>query len=267
MRLPARLHPPLLLARHLGAVAQGWWFHRGPSETTTTDAKLHVGSGSFVQAVPAAVALTRTTPLAQPDRTTCGSSVLVMMRLLDHPESLASLLADPDPAEEFGRRAQLMIGRTNSWRDRSGRLQLAWPVSLGTRPAALVRELGGGWTTRVVDPRRPHAAWEAMRRAGRPVPLYVGEGSWMQHIVLVTAIDEGSLTVYEPARGEEVRRSRAQFETATLEIAGWDQPWLVVTPTTADVGATAVEAVGRRWRDIRRSERRGPTPPPGSLSR
>lgn len=230
MLLPARLHPPLLRARHVVAVAQGWWFHWGPSETATGDTKHHVASASFVQAVPAAVALTRTTPLPQPDRTTCGSSVLVMMRLLDHPDSLASLLARPDPTAEFGRRARLMIRRTNSWRDRAGRLQLAWPASLGTRPAALVRELGGGWATRVVDPRRPEAAWQAMRRAGRPVPLYVGEGSWMQHIVLVTAIDEESLTVYDPAVGQEVRRSREQFETATLAIAGWDQPWLVVTP-------------------------------------
>ena len=67
----------------------------------------------------------------------------------------------------------------------------------------------------------------------------------MQHIVLVTAIDDESLTVYDPAVGQEVRRSRVQFETATLGIAGWDQPWLVVTPRPANVAGGGGEAVRR----------------------
>ena len=83
-----------------------------------------------------------------------------------------------------------------------------------------------GWSTR----DDPAVAWDAKRAADRPVPLLIGEGSRMQHIVLVTEIDAERFTVYDPACGHEVRRTRADFETAHLRIAGRDQPWLLVLP-------------------------------------
>jgi hypothetical protein len=216
MRLPPWLHPLLLLARRVVAVVQGRWFPVVPREPGTPRPERRTGSAEIARGVP----------LRQPTRTTCGSSVLVVMDLLDGGPALG-----PDPLAEFATRVRATIRRTNSWRDRSGRLQLPWPHALGTRPAALVRELGGGWVNRVVDPRHPDRAWEAMRAAGRPVPLYVGEGSWMQHIVLVVAIDEHACSVYDPGCGDVVSRTRAEFETASLHLSGWDQPWLVILPT------------------------------------
>ncbi len=217
MRLPRPLHPPLLVARSWAAAAQRW---RLPDAHPVTP----------VSNLNNPVIHTTGTPLRQPDRTTCGACVLVMMRLLAEPAVAAELLESADPVGRFAEAALATIRRTNSWRDRTGRLQLPWPRSLGTRPAALIRELGGGWRTRVVHPRRPGLAYDAILAAGRPVPLYVGEGSWMQHIVLVTEIDAERFTVYDPACGHELRRSRADFETAHLDIAGWDQPWLVIQP-------------------------------------
>ncbi len=237
MRLPRPLHPWLLVGRHLVAQMQRWWFFWLTRKTTTYPSLQRGGSGSFSgepekRVTPEPLAFTRHTPLPQPDRTTCGSCVLVMMRLLADRGYAATVLGDPDPVTAFGRAALATRRRTSSAHDRQGRLQLPWPPSLGTRPAALVRHLGGDWVNRVVDPRHPGRAWEAMQAAGRPVPLFVGEGSWMQHIVLVTGIDDEGLTVYDPACGHEVRRTRADFETARLHVAGWDQPWLVILPRT-----------------------------------
>jgi hypothetical protein len=171
--------------------------------------------------------------------------VLVMMEMLGDPDRAAWLLGGLDPVRRFGDAARAMLTRTCSPVDRAGRLQLPWPRSQGTRPAALIRQLGGGWRNRVVDPREPGRAYDAILAAGRPVPLYVGEGSWMQHIVLVTEADEGGFTVYDPACGHEVRRTRDDFEDARLRIAGWDQPWLAILPDTAPVSGSATGSRGR----------------------
>jgi hypothetical protein len=226
VRLPAWLHPLLLWGRHWVAVLQGWAKHSGRCDSPAMRAEFHSHDPQFT--APAVFS----GALPQPTRTTCGSSVLVVMDLLAGGTPLG-----PDPEADFSQRARATMRRTNTWRDRRGRPQLPWPDALGTRPAALVRELGGGWTVRVVDPRRPGRAWEALRTAGRPVPLYVGEGSWMQHVVLVLDADEDRMTVYEPARGVVLTRTRRDFETARLDLGGWDQPWLVVLPT-ARRGAT-----------------------------
>lgn len=135
--------------------------------------------------------------------------------------------------DDFASAALAMRRRTNGLYDVAGHLQLPWPAALGTRPAAMVRQLGGDWGVHVVDPWRPWAAYDAIAswvRSGQPVPVYIGEGSWMQHIVLVVGASKAGLDIYDPACGEVVRRTRAAFETADLQIAGWDQPWLVILP-------------------------------------
>lgn len=205
MRLPSWTWPVLGLLRSWVARLQRW-----PSPPVTP---------SSVRPIP---------PIPdgwqQPTRTTCGSSVVVAL------EYLCTGVAPLD----FAAAARTTMARTNSPVDRSGRLQLPWPPALGTRPAAMVRELGGGWVNRVVDPRRPGQAYDvlvAFVRSGQAIPLYIGEGSWMQHIVLVVGADDAGVSVYDPAGGRTVRRTRRQFESGALDLAGWDQPWLVIVPT------------------------------------
>jgi len=170
------------------------------------------------------------TPLCQPDRTSCGSSVIVMLRMLRDPAYADSVLGAPDPAAAFGAAALATRRRTNGAVDRFGRMQLPWPESLGTRPAALIHEVGGGLVNRVVDPEHTDRAYDALVRAGEPIVMFVGEGSWMQHIVLVTRATAETLTVYDPASGREVVRTRAAFENDQLDLGGWPQPWLVLLP-------------------------------------
>lgn len=201
MKLPAWCHPVLLRLRRIAARRRPW-----PT------------APSRLRAIP------RVPPgLKQPDRTSCGSSVLVAMQILE----------GGDVPADFGAEALAMRRRTNGLYDVSGRAQLPWPASLGTRPAALIRQLGGGWRNHVVDPWRPGDAYDAIHawvRSGQPIPVYIGEGSWMQHIVLVVGASATHLEIYDPARGGVVRRSRRAFETAHLHVAGWDQPWLVILP-------------------------------------
>ena len=168
--------------------------------------------------------------LVQPDATSCGSSVLVAM------EWLRTATAPP----AFAADVLAMRRRTNAAVDRAGRVQLPWPAALGTRPAALIRQLGTdwahGWANRVVDPFDPGRAYDAIvacLATHTPVPLYIGEGSWMQHIVLVVGASDDLLDIYDPACGEVLRRTRRSFETAQLRVAGWDQPWLVILPSSA----------------------------------
>lgn len=200
LRLPLSAQRMLLRLRSLVARRQHW--PEPPSGTRPIPA-LPVG-------------------LRQPDPTSCGSSVLVAMEIL----------RGHTPAD-FAAAALVMRRRTNGLFDVRGQLQLPWPASLGTRPAALIRQLGGGWRNHVVDPWRPREAYDAIRgwvRSGQPIPLYIGEGSWMQHIVLVVAATSDHLEIYDPACGQVVRRTRAAFVAADLDVAGWDQPWLVVLP-------------------------------------
>ena len=178
-----------------------------------------------------ALSFLASTPLCQPDHSSCGSSVIVMLRLLRDPAYADSVLSAPDPAATFGEAALATRRRTNGAVDRFGRIQLPWPESLGTRPAALIHEVGGDLVNRVVDPEHPDRAYDALVRAGEPIVLFVGEGSWMQHIVLVTRATPQSLTVYDPACGQEVVRGRDAFEDDRLDLGGWPQPWLVLLPT------------------------------------
>jgi hypothetical protein len=221
MRLPAWSWPLLRFLRHQVAAAQALPMPTRPRHP--------LASG-----VPDPLAFVAHTPLRQPSRTSCGSSLIVMLRMLRDTAYAAEMLGSSDPVAAFDAAAAATLRRTNAALDRFGRLQLPWPRSLGTRPAALIRDVGGGLVNRVVDPEHPDRAYDAIVRAGEPLVLFIGEGSWMQHIVLVTRATPEQLTIYDPACGQEVVRTRAAFESATLDVAGWPQPWLVLLPAGAE---------------------------------
>lgn len=203
VRLPPWTWPVLLWLRRLVSRLQAW-----PPHPT--------GSGEIPR-LPGG--------LRQPDGMSCASSVLVAMEMLHGTRPLTST--------DFDEAALAMHRRTNGLFDRAGRIQLPWPTAWGTRPAAFRRQLGERWVNRVVDPWRPAYAYDAILAAvgaGIPVPLFIGNESWLQHLVLVTGASSGHLEIYDPHVGRTLRRSREQFETAQLRVAGWAQPWLVTLP-------------------------------------
>ena len=78
------------------------------------------------------------------------------------------------------------------------------------------RDVVGGW----------------QRRPGHTVPLYVGDSTRPGHVVLVTGSDSDSLTIYDPASGQEQAISRDDFTSGDLGVSGWDEPWFAVTPSS-----------------------------------
>ncbi|NPD04348.1 hypothetical protein HN031_06560 [Nocardioides sp. zg-1308] len=188
----------------------------------------------------------------QPDRTTCGSSSLVMSRML-HDPAYASWIAtghdagtgrtDPrSPGQRFADESLAMHDRTNGATGRDGRLQLPWPKAVGTQPWAVAAEMsaasgsgvpGRAYEVRTVAPRDRGTTWDHIAAAvdgGHHVPLYVGNARRPGHVVLVIGGTGDDLTLYDPASGRARTVSRQDFSRGHLGVSGWDEPWFAVTP-------------------------------------
>lgn len=174
--------------------------------------------------------------LRQPDRRSCGATVLVVARMLLDPAYAEFLAAGRFRDEVLG-----MHRRVTGVVDVSGRLQLPWSRALGTPPWAVARQLsatGGVELAPVRYSSRP--LWGDLDRRfdqllavtaiGRPVPMYVGSRWSPRHVVLAIGVVDGRLRCYEPSRGRLVDVDRVTFTTARLDLAGWDRPWFVVLP-------------------------------------
>jgi hypothetical protein len=166
--------------------------------------------------------------LTQPDRRSCGATVLVVARMLADP-GYAGLAGS---AASFRAEVLAMHRRVTSLADVRGRLQPPWPRALGTPPWAVARQLEG--TTgldhriRFVRAGGRDAAYdeiEAVTARRLPVPVYVGNRWLPRHVVLALGEVDGGLRVYEPSAGRLVDVSRASFLAGTLDLAGWDVPW------------------------------------------
>jgi hypothetical protein len=146
----------------------------------------------------------------------------------------------------FAAEALRVHGLTNALITRDHRLQFPWPKALGTQPWAAARflnELGFGARYRVlfVDPARPDDLFNRIKTssaAGIPNMLFVGDVLCPRHIVLSvqrrsSSGEPDAITIYDPASGGLVDVTRASFSNRRLAIAGWDEPWLVVTAPSA----------------------------------
>ena len=190
---------------------------------------------------------------SQPDPTTCGSSSLVMSRMLNDPAYALWIETGYDPAtgvtdprtpdQRFADESIAMHERTNAARDRAGDLQLPWPEAAGTQPWALANEMsaqdgsgapGRDYDVQTVAPGDRGATYDRIADAvedGHHVPLYVGDTTRPGHVVLVTGSDGDSLRIYDPATGREQTVSRDDFARGDLGVSGWDEPWFAVTPS------------------------------------
>ncbi len=179
--------------------------------------------------------------LVQPDRRTCGSASLVAARLINRPEFAQQLLAGPAPQARFQSEALAVHRRTSGLLDARGIPQLPWPRALGTAPWSLVRYLnevagvpGTRYDARLVMPHQRARAFDWVRAsvmAGQAAPIYVGDRRTPRHVVLAVATESAdSIRIYDPAHGRRYPIERTAWTAATLDVAGWRVPWLVVVP-------------------------------------
>lgn len=189
----------------------------------------------------------------QPDQTTCGSSSLVMSKMLNDPayamyiatgtHPVTGETSELSPSELFAKESLAMHDQTNGFTDHDGDLQLPWHNDIGTSPWGAAHQMAGeggsgipgtGYGIDLTDPSAPGADYDriiAATQDGQTVPLFVGDDKSPRHVVLVTASSDDSLTIYEPSAGETITVSRDAFERGDVNVAGWDKAWLAVTPT------------------------------------
>lgn len=190
--------------------------------------------------------------LVQPDQTTCGSSVLVVARVLNDPTYAAALVdgAGTVPGQRAGgtlpdrwREQVLAMHRLTSGAVASGgRMQLPWPTALGTQPWSLAREMtaaagekGTTYAAKPILPGRRGSNFDRLRElavGGHAVPLYVGNRWSPRHVVLVLPVDPPpkAVMIYDPASGRRYPITAGDFTAGRLDVAGWRVPWLVVVP-------------------------------------
>jgi len=182
--------------------------------------------------------------LRQPDQTSCGSSSLVVARMIIDESFAHRVLEGPtvpliaqSAQERFAEAAQQMHERTNALTAADAALQIPWPKALGTLPWAAARQLSidlpsADYQVLLIDPAQTARAFtqvlDAVQR-GFPVPLYVGNSVSPRHIVLVVASGQ-NLTIYEPSSGGLREITPTSFNMSRLDVAGWDEPWLAVLP-------------------------------------
>ena len=163
--------------------------------------------------------------LRQPDRRSCGASVVVAARMLAEPSYAASMTP-----ERFADEA-LVAHRRITARDLGGRFQVPWPRALGTPPWAVAGELGPRHVTRLAWPG-VGAGFDrvsASVRAGHLAAFYVGNRWCPRHVVLAVAAPEADrLLVYEPSSGRVLPVDRRSVVEHRMRLAGWDRLWFVV---------------------------------------
>lgn len=168
--------------------------------------------------------------LRQPDARSCGAAVLVAARMLRDPAY--ARLAGP----RFAEACLAMHRRVTGPVDVLGAWQPPWPRAFGTPPWAVARQLSWTFATpyavrrvrRSAAGRRAAVALlEAATAEGLPAALYVGSAWLPRHVTLVVG---SGLATYEPSSGRVVPVDATDFTHATLDLAGWRQPWFVVFP-------------------------------------
>ena len=190
----------------------------------------------------------------QPDQTTCGSSSLVMAKMINTPDYGTTILQPGDDGtvdsdavkQRFDQAVLSMHTVTGGWKDSAGTWQLPWPAQLGTPPWAVARQMsatggsgvtGSSYRSHLVDPLNSSGSYDAVAAAvaaGQCVPLFIGNDVMARHVVLVTghshpaAGDE--LSIYDPSCGQWVTATRAGYVGNDINIAGWGQPWFAILP-------------------------------------
>lgn len=185
----------------------------------------------------------------QPDDTTCGSSTIVMSRMINDPAYAMYIQTGIDPRgvlpdatamtpkERFAQAALAMHDETNQ----------LWPQAWGTLPQAVDDQMshpdhpagvpGTTYRSRLVDPNAPEPTYDAILDAvsrGHTVPLYsygINQPGSGAHVTLVVGASGDTVTVYDPGRGGTFTMTRDEFNRGDLTgPTTWTTPLSVSLP-------------------------------------
>jgi len=149
--------------------------------------------------------------------------------------------------ERFAAREREVMNRTNGIHAAGGKLNIPWPQAMGTPPWGAEKELedgaarpGAAYAMRLVRLASTGALREVHRdlvglvREGLPALLYIGNTWLPRHVTLVLPANgpggDAQLDVYDPATGSVTELAPERFASHTLDIAGWNVPWITVQP-------------------------------------
>jgi hypothetical protein len=214
-----------------------------------TIALVRTGRAARTHLDDSAIDLTTTPSMfVQPDCTTCGSSVLVMARMINHPEYAATILESSGNGDRrkvtdhFHTDVLAMHELTNTMRDETGRWQTPWPKRMGTLPWAVARRMsepggcgvaGTTYRVRYADPANLGAHLDAIATAlsaGHCAPVFIGDALSPRHVVLALDTTSDSFGWYDPSDGNRVQVGRAEVLANQLSVAGWSHLWLSILP-------------------------------------
>lgn len=194
--------------------------------------------------------------LAQPDGTTCGSSSLVVAKMINDPMYAMQIITGynphtdayvvspegPTPEGRFHAAAKEMHDLTNNAVGPS--IGTNWPEWLGTPPWGAAEEMGtpGGpgvpgtsydWSLHPpFSGASDYGSVASAVQSGQSVPLFIGTGAYPSHVVLVTGMEGENMRIYEPSSGQMMTIPRSQFESGNFSLGGstgWSV-WGSVTP-------------------------------------
>ena len=182
--------------------------------------------------------------MQQPDPTSCGAASLVVAKMAGDQAYAEFVLTGRHPGTglmqagsleaRFAAETLAMHERVTGDKDARGRMQMPWPKALGTPPWAVARQMsattGTSYGVSTVNPFGRSGALQKIVDAtsfGHVVPLYVGNRWSPRHVVLVLSPE---LEVYEPAAGRRVTIKENDFVKGTLDLGGWEKPWVSVLP-------------------------------------
>ncbi|TDW22023.1 hypothetical protein EV650_0855 [Kribbella kalugense] len=177
----------------------------------------------------------RSSPVQQPDDTSCGPMTILMARAISDPfYSLYLTTGDTTDradagAEQFQARLTAEEHRIHAETNRF------WPQSLGSTPLGMSNELnryaaalGTRYQARPADGSTLSDAAEAAGN-GQPVPVLIGD--WIpRHYILLIGRAGGDLIYYEPGYATVGHISEQDFVQGKIDVIGFHRIFAVVRP-------------------------------------
>ena len=177
----------------------------------------------------------RSSPVQQPDDTSCGPMTILMARAMSDPY-YSLYLTTGDSTDRADARAEQFQARLTAEEHRiHAETNRFWPQRLGSTPLGMSNELnryagalGTRYESRLADRSALAAAADAAGN-GDSVPVLIGD--WIpRHYILLIGRAGGDLIYYEPGYATVGHLSEQDFVHGKINVIGFHHIYAVVRP-------------------------------------